>query len=107
MCDGFAWIALILATLITLFSTQIITLAYGEEYLLSARMLVVHVWAGMFIFIETLRSKWFVIRKITRFQLITMSYGAAVNVLLNLLLIPRYQGYVFFVKQKTAYEMPK
>ena len=93
MCDGFAWMALFIAVVLTTFSTQIVTLAYGEPYLQSANILVVHVWAGLFIFAEALRSKWFVIRQSTRFQFMTTTSGALLNVLLNLYLIPRYQGY--------------
>lgn len=93
MCDGFAWMAGVIAIAFTLFSAQIVRLAYGSDYSDSAPILVVHVWAGVFIFLETLRSRWFVIQQATRYQLITTAAGAVVNVGLNLMLIPRYQGY--------------
>jgi len=93
MCDGFAWTAILIAIPVSLFSTQLTELAYGPEYLASARILVVHIWAGIFVFVETLRSKWLIMHNIARFQLWTTVLGAVSNVLLNLYLIPRYQGY--------------
>ena len=93
MCDSFAWTAILIAIPVSLFSRQLTELAYGPEYLPAARILVVHIWAGIFVFVETLRSKWLIMHNIMRFQLWTTLLGAVSNVLLNLYLIPRYQGY--------------
>jgi O-antigen/teichoic acid export membrane protein len=103
MCDGFAWMALLIAAGVSLFSAQIVALAYGEAYRAAAPILVIHVWAGVFVFVEALRSKWFVIRQITQFQLVTTAIGAVLNVLLNLYLIPRYQGYGAAVATTLSY----
>jgi O-antigen/teichoic acid export membrane protein len=92
MCDGLAWMALAIAIPITVLATPIIHLAYGDSYLPSARILVIHVWAGLFVFVEAMRSKWFVIRQVTRFQFMTTAIGAILNIGLNLYLIPKYQG---------------
>jgi O-antigen/teichoic acid export membrane protein len=91
--DGFAWIALLIAGIVTLLSGPLILLAYGSDYLPSTEILVVHVWAGIFVFLESLRVRWLVIHKRTNFQLWTTAAGAVANVLLNLYWIPRYQGY--------------
>jgi O-antigen/teichoic acid export membrane protein len=93
MCDGFAWAAILVAIPVSLFSHQLIELAYGPEYLPSARILVVHIWAGIFVFIECMRSRWLIMKNIARFQMWTTMLGAVSNVVLNLYLIPRYQGY--------------
>jgi O-antigen/teichoic acid export membrane protein len=93
MSDGLAWVAFLVAVPVTLFSTQLTELAYGPEYLASSRILVVHIWAGIFVFIETLRSKWLIMHKFTQFHLWTTLLGAISNIVLNLFLIPRYQGY--------------
>jgi len=91
--DGLAWIAILIAVPVTLFSVPLVSLAYGEEYLPSAGILVIHVWAGIFVFIETMRVRWLVIHKLTRFQFWTTAIGAVSNIVLNLFLIPAYQGY--------------
>jgi O-antigen/teichoic acid export membrane protein len=93
MCDSFAWAAILIAIPVSFFSVQLTELAYGPDYLPSARILVVHIWAGIFVFVETLRSKWLIMHNIARFQVWTTMLGAVSNVLLNLYLIPRYQGY--------------
>jgi len=93
MCDAFSWAAILIAIPLSLFATQLTQLAYGSEYLPAARILVVHIWAGIFVSVETLRSKWLIMHNIARFQLWTTMLGAVSNVLLNLYLIPRYQGY--------------
>jgi O-antigen/teichoic acid export membrane protein len=93
VCDGIAWIALAIALPVSICATPLIALAYGKEYLPSAQILVVHVWAGVFVFIETVRIRWLVIHKLTVFQFWTTALGAVTNVGLNIYLIPRYQGY--------------
>ena len=93
MSDGFAWLAFIIAGLVSVFAVQLITLAYGQDYLRAAQILVIHVWAGIFVFTEALRSKWLVIHKITSFQLLSTAIGAGLNVLLNFILIPALGGY--------------
>jgi O-antigen/teichoic acid export membrane protein len=103
MCDGFAWMAVGIAIVFTLFSEQIVRLAYGSSYSDSAHILVIHVWAGVFVALETLRSRWFVIQQNTRYQLLTMTAGAVANVGLNLILIPRYQGYGAAIATTVSY----
>jgi O-antigen/teichoic acid export membrane protein len=93
MCDGVAWIAILIAIPVTVFAVPLVSVAYGKEYLPSADILVVHVWAGIFIFIETMRLRWLVVHKLTYFQLLTTALGAVTNVVLNLYLIPLYKGY--------------
>jgi O-antigen/teichoic acid export membrane protein len=92
-CDGFAWIALLIAAPVTLFSVPLVTLAYGADYLPSAEILVIHVWAALFIFLEVPRIRWLIIRNRTHFQLLTTAIGAVCNILLNFIWIPRYGGY--------------
>ena len=93
MCDGVAWIAIMIAVPVTLFAVPLVSLAYGDEYRASAGILVIHVWAGIFVFLEAMRIRWLVIHKLTYFQLWTTALGAVSNVILNLYLIPRHQGY--------------
>jgi O-antigen/teichoic acid export membrane protein len=93
MSDGLAWVAFMFAVPVTLFSVPLVSLAYGREYLSSAGILVIHVWAGIFVFLETMRIRWLVIHKLTYFQFWTTTIGAVSNIVLNLYLIPRYRGY--------------
>ena len=83
-------IALVIAILVSLFANVIILALYGEAYAQSATVLVVHVWAGVFIFMRTLFSKWIIMEDLLILSLYTQGFGGLLNVGLNLLLIPQY-----------------
>ena len=53
-------------------------------------MLQIHIWAGVFIFMRALLSRWLLAEDLLRFSLVTHIAGAVMNVALNLMLIPRY-----------------
>lgn len=66
--------------------------AYGERYAGAAPVLAVHAWAAVFVFLGVARAQWLVNEGLTRFYLAATCAGAVVNILLNLLLIPRWGG---------------
>lgn len=78
------------AIIMTLISEWVITLFYGIHYLESASILVIHIWAAIFIFIRAAFSKWILIESVLMFSLITQGTGAVVNIALNYLLIPQF-----------------
>lgn len=86
--DLMAMIALPLAVVISVGSPLIIGLVYGSDYSASAPVLAIHVWAGPFVFMAAILSKWLVAEDHLRFSLVRHGAGAASNVVLNLLLIP-------------------
>ncbi len=83
-------IALIIAILVSLFANTIILTLYGEAYAQSAIVLIVHIWAGVFIFMRTLFSKWIIMEDLLILSLYTQGVGGFLNIGLNLLLIPQY-----------------
>lgn len=85
-------IALSIAILVTFFAEPIIVNLFGVEYLGSADILVIHIWAGLFIFMRAAFSKWILIEKLVLFSLVTQGLGAVVNVALNFYLIPQFAG---------------
>ena len=90
-------LALGVAVVMTLLSEWIITLFFGTYYIDSASVLVIHIWAAIFIFMRAAFSKWILIENALVFSLITQGAGALVNVVLNYLLIPDFgvQGAAF------------
>jgi PST family polysaccharide transporter len=86
--DAMVWVAIVIAMLITFFSKNIITLLYGKEYIQSAAVLSIYVWAGIFVFMGVVSGKYWVAEKLTKISLYLTSFGAVTNVLLNLWLIP-------------------
>lgn len=92
LCDVLFWSAVLLAIVITLSAKPIVTILFGEEYAGSASILKIHIWAGIFIFMRALLSKWFIAENLLAFSLITHGVAATINVLLNFCWIPIYSG---------------
>jgi O-antigen/teichoic acid export membrane protein len=86
-------IALLVAIFMNFMGAHLINLFFGQQYLASAPILAIHIWAALFIFMRAAFSKWILIEDALMFSLITQGLGALANVGLNLLLIPRYGGY--------------
>ncbi|NHN38100.1 flippase [Pseudomaricurvus alcaniphilus] len=90
ICDLLLVIAFVLAVLASFYSELIIGIVYGEQYSGSAMVLAVHIWAGVFVFMRALLSKWLIAEKLLFYSFVTQGVGALANVLLNLVLIPDY-----------------
>jgi PST family polysaccharide transporter len=69
-----------------------IRLLYGSQYTSAASILSVHIWTGIFVSVGCVGSQQYVHEKITSSTLSRTAIGAVVNVILNLLWIPRWGG---------------
>lgn len=83
-------IAITMVLLISFFSEQIITTLYGDAYSQSASILVVHIWAGIFISMRSLFARWIIMENLLILSLYTEIFGALLNVGLNFVFIPQY-----------------
>jgi O-antigen/teichoic acid export membrane protein len=92
MYDCLAWAAIVVALPVTLCSNWLVNTLFGLEYSSSALILNIHIWSAIFVFLETGRIRWLISEKLTKFQLISTSLGAASNITLNLVLIPKFGG---------------
>ena len=81
-------ISLVGAIGISLLSPVIVGAVYGDEYSASSTVLSIHVFGGVFLFIRTAVSRWLIVEKLLIFSLLSHGLGAALNVGLNLILIP-------------------
>ena len=70
----------------------LVRLAYGAAFAPAAAVLVVHIWAAIFVFLGVARGQWLVNERLQRFYLAATVAGAGVNIVLNLLFIPRWGG---------------
>lgn len=84
------WMAISIALPMTFLSEWITTLLYGLEYNQSATVLMIHVWAGVFVFMGVAFSKFLTVENMVMKSLYRASTGMIVNLVLNLLLIPLY-----------------
>lgn len=83
-------ISLAIAIVMTFASGLIYRIAYTDEYLSGAPVLAVHVWAGLFVFLGTASSQYLIAEGLTKLSMVRTAVGALVNILLNLLWIPRF-----------------
>lgn len=81
---------IILAVMFT--ADPLIDIVFGEEYKNSATILKVHIWAFLFASFGAVRGKWLVVENMTNLAMLTTFLGAALNVVTNIFLIPRFEG---------------
>ena len=90
LCDCLFWLGITVAIFVGLVSNFAVTYLYGEDYSMASDVLNVHVWAGVFIFIRALLSKWLISEGLLKFSLFTHGIAAVINVVLNYIWIPQY-----------------
>ena len=79
-----------IAIITSLMSSYIVVLLYGHSYEKAGIILSIHIWAGIFIFMRALLSKWLINENLLKFSFISQTLGACTNIILNWLLIPKY-----------------
>jgi O-antigen/teichoic acid export membrane protein len=81
----------VIATIVVL-APWVIGILFGSQYLEAVGILRVHAWATLFIFMSVARSQYLIVERYLKFDLLATASGAALNVILNFYLIPRYGG---------------
>lgn len=84
------WMAIAFALPMTFLSDWLVVLLYGEAFRAAGPVLMVHVWAGVFVALGVASSSWFVSENLQRLAFYRTLLGAAINVGLNLLFIPAF-----------------
>jgi O-antigen/teichoic acid export membrane protein len=90
--DVNAAIAYLVSIPVAIAAPWIVELAYGEAYAEAGPILAVHVWASVFVFLGVARGQWLVNEKLQLFYLVATIAGAALNIVLNLIFIPKWAG---------------
>ena len=83
------YLAVLLVIPITFFSESIVHTLYGIQFNEAASILLIHVWASIFVFLGVASSKWLIAEGLQIYSAINASIGAIVNVLLNYFLIKK------------------
>jgi polysaccharide transporter, PST family len=87
-----ASVAYLLSIPMALAAPWIVRLAYGESFAGSASIVAVHIWSSVFVFIGVARGQWLVNERLQKFYLVSTAAGAAINIGLNFIFIPRWGG---------------
>jgi O-antigen/teichoic acid export membrane protein len=85
-----AFLAYAVALPVSFFSKEIIQLLFSSAYTDAAPLLTILVWTGVFTSLGAARNVLIVAKNWTRVNLVSMALGCAINILLNIFLIPKY-----------------
>jgi PST family polysaccharide transporter len=76
----------------TFFAESIITILFGKIYQEAGFILSLHIWSGLFVSLGIARNIYLVTENFLGISFIFTLTGALVNVILNLILIPKYEA---------------
>lgn len=84
------WLSLTVALLLTLSSSILVSILFGDEYSPAATVLTIHVWAGVNVAVGAVWGRWLLLEDKTPIGLYGHLIGAVMNVSFNLWLIPKF-----------------
>ncbi len=87
--DLMVWMAIAIALPMTFLSDWVVNLLYGNQYSQAGDVLMIHIWAGVFVFLGVANAKWIINENLMLNGMIRTSIGAFVNVILNYILIKK------------------
>ena len=88
--DLLIWGALAVALPTTLLADWVIYIFYGVDFQEAAEVLKMYIWAGVFVSLGVVSSKWLITENLERYSLYITLFGAILNIVFNLYLIPIY-----------------
>ncbi len=86
------WLAMVLILLTTLFGEMIVGFIFGEQYLLSVKVLFIQIYNTVFLFHISFRKRLLLIEGLQKHIFYLSLYMLVSNIVLNYLLIPRLNG---------------
>jgi PST family polysaccharide transporter len=88
LLDLMALTSITIAIVIQIIGEPLVVLFFGAEFTEAGALLKIHVWAGVFIFMRAVLSKWLIMSDRLKYSLVSHGAGALSNVSLNLAVIP-------------------
>lgn len=86
--DLMVWIAIAIAFPVTCFSDWIVESLYGGQYHQAGSVLMIHIWAGVFVFLGTAKGKWVILENEQKNSIKFQIIGLISNIGLNYVLLP-------------------
>lgn len=77
------------AAIVITFASPLIYKLYTPEFAYAAPVLSVHIWSGVFVFLGAANSQYLIAEGYVKLTFWRTGFGAIVNILLNLILIPK------------------
>lgn len=85
-----AWLSIVIAILMSFMSGFVINLLFGKEYIQASSILIIHIWSGVPVCLGLASGAWFTAENLQIIHFYRTIIGAIVNVILNMLLIPKF-----------------
>lgn len=85
-------ITLIIATPLFIFSSPIIKITFGEDFMGSVSILNIYLWVSVAITLVTLSQQYLIAENLSKVFLYSSIIGATLNIILNIILIPDFGG---------------
>lgn len=86
------FLALAVAIFVSIFRRFVVVFLLGPTFDASADILIIHIWSGIFVFLDSIRGKLLISFDKTKFYFLSTVLGAFSNIILNIILIPRYHA---------------
>ena len=86
----FIAISLFISFLIFILSEKIVNIIYGKKYLLASKILKIYIWSNIFVYMNNASWLWYIAENLQYLASIRLILGATVNIVLNLIFIPKY-----------------
>ena len=88
--DLMLWMAIAIALPMTFLSDWLVELLYGKQYNEAGSVLLIHIWAAVFVFLGVAFNKYLICENFVKKSFYRTLSGAVINIMLNYLLIPKY-----------------
>ncbi|HMB95214.1 MAG TPA: flippase, partial [Tepidisphaeraceae bacterium] len=99
-------ISISIAVLTMFGGSFVVHLLFGPQYYAAAPVLVVHIWAAVFVFWGVAQDPWFINEGLMKAMLLRTAVGALVNIAINIVFIPRYGAMGAAIATVIAYAIP-
>jgi O-antigen/teichoic acid export membrane protein len=84
------WLGIFIAIPMTFMSDSVVNILYGSAFNKSGEVLMIHIWAGIFLSLGIACGKWYLTENYTKGALKKAIFGMILNIIGNYILIPIY-----------------
>tara|TARA_B110000503_G_C7101423_1_gene393954 strand:- start:27 stop:1373 length:1347 start_codon:yes stop_codon:yes gene_type:complete len=88
--DIMVWIAIAIAIPMIFLSDWLIEILYGYQYSEAGNVLMIHIWAGVFVSLGLASNSWLICEKLQKFLMVNTFIATITNIGLNYILIPKF-----------------
>lgn len=88
--DLMVWLSIAIALPMTFLSDWVVNLLYGNQYSQAGSVLMIHIWAGVFVALGVASGGWYMTENLQLLSFWRTFYGGVANIILNYILIPNF-----------------